>query len=43
MFGPTRRDDPGIGYLQERHVPFVALGRSETGGPFPFVDMHPNS
>ena len=39
MFGRTRRDDPRIRYLQERNVPFVALGRSETGKPFPFVDI----
>lgn len=39
MFGRTRRDDPRIQYLQERGVPFVTLGRSETGNPFPFVDI----
>jgi LacI family transcriptional regulator len=39
MFGRTRRDDARIHYLQERSVPFVALGRSETGDPFPFVDI----
>lgn len=39
MFGRTRRDDPRIRYLQERNVPFVALGRSDTGKPFPFVDI----
>jgi len=39
MFGRTRRDDPRIRFLQERAVPFVTLGRSETGDPFPFVDI----
>jgi LacI family transcriptional regulator len=39
MFGRTRRDDPRIDYLQQRNVPFVALGRSDTGKPFPFVDI----
>ncbi|ODP34636.1 LacI family transcriptional regulator [Pandoraea sp. ISTKB] len=39
MFGRTRRDDPRIRFLQERGIPFVTLGRSETGDPFPFVDI----
>ncbi|WP_454689800.1 LacI family DNA-binding transcriptional regulator [Achromobacter aloeverae] len=39
MFGRTRRDDARIRFLQERDVPFVTLGRSETGDPFPFVDI----
>jgi len=39
MFGRTRRDDPRIQFLQERAVPFVALGRSDTGNPFPYVDI----
>ena len=39
MFGRTRQDDPRITFLQERNVPFVTLGRSETGNPFPFVDI----
>jgi LacI family transcriptional regulator len=39
MFGRTRHDDPRIRYLQGRNVPFVALGRSDTGKPFPFVDI----
>lgn len=39
MFGRTRRDDARIRFLQERGVPFVTLGRSETGNPFPFVDI----
>lgn len=39
MFGRTRHDDPRIRYLQERNVPFVAFGRSDTGSPFPYVDI----
>ncbi|MGV6875844.1 LacI family DNA-binding transcriptional regulator [Pseudochelatococcus sp. B33] len=39
LFGRTRRDDARIRYLQDRKVPFVALGRSETGTSFPFVDI----
>ncbi|QOF88345.1 LacI family DNA-binding transcriptional regulator [Pseudomonas sp. ADPe] len=39
MFGRTRRDDERIRYLQERNLPFVTLGRSVTGNPFPFVDI----
>jgi LacI family transcriptional regulator len=39
MFGRTRKDDARIRFLQERGVPFVALGRSETGNPFPIVDI----
>jgi LacI family transcriptional regulator len=39
MFGRTRRNDPRIRYLQGRNVPFVALGRSDSGKPFPFVDI----
>jgi len=39
MFGRTRCHDPRIQFLQERAIPFVTLGRSETGKPFPFVDI----
>ena len=39
MFGRTRRTDPRIRYLEEQKVPFVTLGRSETGAPFPYVDI----
>ncbi len=39
MFGRTRREDARVGYLQERGVPFVAFGRSETGAAFPYVDI----
>jgi LacI family transcriptional regulator len=39
MFGRTRCEDARISYLQERKVPFVTLGRSETGRPYPYVDI----
>lgn len=39
MFGRTRRDDERIRYLQEQGMPFATLGRSETGAPFPYVDI----
>lgn len=39
MFGRTRRDDARIQLLQDRGIPFVTLGRSETGDPFPYVDI----
>lgn len=39
MFGRTRRDDDRIRYLQGRKIPFVALGRSDTGAPYPYVDI----
>jgi len=39
LFGRTHREDVRIQYLQDRSVPFVTLGRSETGNPFPFVDV----
>ena len=34
----TRRQDPRIAYLLERHFPFVAFGRTDGDGEFPFVD-----
>ena len=39
MFGRTRQNDPRITFLQEKNIPFVTLGRSETGHPFPFIDI----
>ncbi|HCD7730161.1 TPA: LacI family DNA-binding transcriptional regulator [Citrobacter koseri] len=39
MFGRTRKEDARIQFLQDRSVPFATLGRSETGNPFPFVDI----
>ncbi|MBS1253490.1 MAG: Catabolite control protein A [Anaerolineales bacterium] len=34
----TRRHDSRISYLLEQHFPFVAFGRTECNGNFPFVD-----
>lgn len=31
--------DPRIDFLNTAHVPFVALGRSATGGPHPWIDL----
>ena len=39
MFGRTRVQDPRIEFLQEHSVPFVSFGRSETGNPFPYLDI----
>lgn len=39
IFSRTWRKDPRIAYLQRRGIPFATLGRSETGKPFPFVDI----
>lgn len=39
LFGRTRRRDERIAYLLERDIPFVAFGRSETSGDFPYVDI----
>ena len=35
----TRRHDERIRYLQDRDVPFVAHGRSDTDRPFAYLDM----
>lgn len=32
-------DDPRLPYLQERGIPFVAFGRSETKGNYPWIDL----
>jgi LacI family transcriptional regulator len=34
----TRVEDPRIAFLVESGFPFVVMGRTETPGPFPFVD-----
>jgi LacI family transcriptional regulator len=39
IFSRTRREDPRIAYLQKRRIPFATFGRSETGKPFPYVDI----
>jgi len=35
----TQRIDPRIDYLIRRRIPFVALGRSLSGGPHPWIDL----
>jgi LacI family transcriptional regulator len=39
LFGRTRRHDERISYLLARDVPFVAFGRSETPGDYPYLDI----
>jgi len=35
----TQRRDRRIDYLIEREIPFIALGRSLSGGPHPWIDL----
>ncbi|MCB8881449.1 LacI family DNA-binding transcriptional regulator [Acidisoma cellulosilytica] len=35
----TRTMDPRLDYLAEVGIPFVALGRSRSGGPHPWIDL----
>jgi DNA-binding LacI/PurR family transcriptional regulator len=35
----TRREDRRIAFLAERHIPFIALGRSETDAGHPWIDL----
>lgn len=35
----TRRRDERIAYLAQSKVPFITLGRSETPGPHPWIDL----
>lgn len=35
----TRRDDPRLAYVAEKGFPFVAFGRSRSGGMHPWVDL----
>ena len=39
IISATRRRDPRIEYLIERRVPFIALGRSESGGEHSWIDL----
>jgi LacI family transcriptional regulator len=39
IFGRTQVDDPRIAWLQDRGVPFVAMGRSIARRPFAFLDI----
>ena len=39
IIADTLRSDPRIDYLLERAIPFVAFGRSRSGGGHPWVDI----
>jgi DNA-binding LacI/PurR family transcriptional regulator len=39
IISATRRRDPRIDYLIQRRVPFVALGRSQSGGKHAWIDL----
>jgi DNA-binding LacI/PurR family transcriptional regulator len=39
IISATRRKDPRIDLLNAAHIPFIALGRSETGGSYPWLDL----
>ena len=39
IIAETQRDDPRIDYLLEKGIPFVAFGRSRTGGGYPWIDL----
>ena len=39
LISDTLRVDPRIDYLLERQIPFVAFGRSQSAGHYPWVDL----
>lgn len=39
IIAETQRHDPRIDYLIEKKIPFAAFGRSQSGGPHPWVDL----
>lgn len=39
IISATARNDPRIDFLLERKIPFIALGRSETSGDYPWIDL----
>jgi DNA-binding LacI/PurR family transcriptional regulator len=39
IISETQRVDPRIDYLLKRRIPFVAFGRSESGGGHPWLDL----
>ena len=39
IISDTQRIDPRIDYLMKRKVPFVAFGRSQSGGEYPWLDL----
>lgn len=39
IISDTQRIDPRITYLLERSIPFVAFGRSQSAGSYPWIDL----
>src|SRR5690606_29312997 len=39
IISATQRIDPRIDFLVERGIPFVTLGRSQSGGAYSWIDM----
>ncbi|WP_288194746.1 LacI family DNA-binding transcriptional regulator [uncultured Phyllobacterium sp.] len=39
IISATTRHDPRIDFLLERKIPFITLGRSETAGNYPWIDL----
>jgi DNA-binding LacI/PurR family transcriptional regulator len=39
IISDTQRVDPRIDYLMKRKIPFVAFGRSDSGGDHPWLDL----
>jgi DNA-binding LacI/PurR family transcriptional regulator len=39
IIADTQRIDPRIDYLIEKKIPFVAFGRSQSGGAHPWIDL----
>ena len=39
IISATQRNDPRIEFLNEANVPFIALGRSRSGGNYPWIDL----
>lgn len=39
IISATLKDDSRIAFLRRRNVPFIALGRSDSGGDHPWIDL----
>ncbi|MCT7377117.1 LacI family DNA-binding transcriptional regulator [Chelativorans salis] len=39
IISATRKQDPRIDFLAERHIPFIALGRSQSDVDHPWIDL----
>jgi DNA-binding LacI/PurR family transcriptional regulator len=39
IISATQRTDPRIDFLMKSKIPFIALGRSSSGGDFPWIDL----